>query len=153
MMADHLLILLCNQDGIQRPLKSISELSESIYIPRGINTDALSRTAQWDFTPTDYKVGDHITGGDIYGHVYENSLLNKHAIMLGPRARGTITYIAEKGTYTVDDVVLETEFEGKKTEHKMAQLWPVRAPRPIKEKLTADFPLLTGQRVLDSLFP
>ncbi|KAK9894770.1 V-type proton ATPase catalytic subunit A [Cystobasidium minutum MCA 4210] len=140
-------------DGIQRPLKSISELSESIYIPRGINTDALSRTAQWDFTPTDYKVGDHITGGDIYGHVYENSLLNKHAIMLGPRARGTITHIAEKGTYTVDDVILETEFEGKKTEHTMAQLWPVRAPRPIKEKLTADFPLLTGQRVLDSLFP
>merc|ERR1712093_753654 len=105
-------------DGIQRPLKSIAELSESIYIP-----------------------------------VYENSLLNNHAIMLGPRARGTITHIAEKGSCTVDDVILETEFEGKKSQHTMLQLWPVRAPRPIKEKLTADFPLLTGQRVLDSLFP
>merc|ERR1712093_813354 len=141
-------------DGIQRPLKSIAELSESIYIPRGINTEALSRETKWDFTPTnEYKVGDHISGGDIYGHVYENSLLNNHAIMLGPRARGTITHIAEKGSYTVDDVILETEFEGKKSQHTMLQLWPVRAPRPIKEKLTADFPLLTGQRVLDSLFP
>lgn len=73
--------------------------------------------------------------------------------MLGPRARGTITHIADKGSYNVDDVVLETEFEGKTTKHTMAQLWPVRAPRPIKEKLTADYPLLTGQRVLDSLFP
>lgn len=134
-------------------MKAIAELSESIYIPRGINTEALSREAQWDFTPTDYKVGDHITGGDIYGHVWENSLLNKHAIMLGPRARGTITHIAEKGSYNVDDVILETEFEGKTAKHTMAQLWPVRAPRPIKEKLTADYPLLTGQRVLDSLFP
>ena len=141
------------QDGIQRPLKSIAEISQSIYIPRGIDTQALSREVQWDFTPTDYKVGDHISGGDIYGHVYENSLLNSHAIMLGPRARGTITHIAEKGSYSVDDVVLETEFEGEKKEHTMAQLWPVRAPRPVKEKLIADFPLLTGQRVLDSLFP
>lgn len=73
--------------------------------------------------------------------------------MLGPRARGTITRIAERGSYNIDDVILETEFEGKTTEHTMLQNWPVRAPRPIKEKLTADYPLLTGQRVLDSLFP
>ncbi|KAI5479574.1 hypothetical protein MNV49_003311 [Pseudohyphozyma bogoriensis] len=140
-------------DGIQRPLKAISELSESIYIPRGINTQALDRTIKWDFTPVNFKVGDHISGGDVFGKVYENSLVSEHKILLHPRAMGTVTMIAEKGQYAIDDIVLETEFEGKKTQHTMLQLWPVRAPRPTGEKLQADFPLLTGQRVLDSLFP
>ncbi|GAA5971274.1 hypothetical protein JCM8115_005490 [Rhodotorula mucilaginosa] len=140
-------------DGIQRPLKAIAEKSDSIYIPRGINTDALDRGIKWDFDPLNYKVGDHISGGDIFGKVYENSLVSDHKIMLNPRGMGTVTYIAEKGAYNIDDVVLETEFEGKKTKHTMLQLWPVRAPRPTGEKLEADYPLLTGQRVLDSLFP
>lgn len=73
--------------------------------------------------------------------------------MLSPRALGTITYIAEKGSYAVNDTVLETEFEGKTTKHSMMQLWPVRAPRPVAEKQTADHPLITGQRILDALFP
>ncbi|KAB5595680.1 TFP1p-H+-ATPase [Ceratobasidium theobromae] len=140
-------------DGIQRPLRAIQEASRSIYIPRGINTDALDRNIKWDFTSGQFKVGDHISGGDIFGSVYENSLVDNHKIMLPPRALGTITSIAEKGSYTVQDVVLETEFDGKKTEHTMMQLWPVRAPRPTATKLTADYPLFTGQRVLDSLFP
>jgi vacuolar-type H+-ATPase catalytic subunit A/Vma1 len=89
-------------DGIQRPLKSISELSNSIYIPRGINTQALDRSRQWEFTPTNYRVGDHLSGGDIYGTVYENSLVSAHKIMLPPRAMGTITHIVEKGSYSVD---------------------------------------------------
>ncbi|KAH9063667.1 V-type ATPase [Lactarius deliciosus] len=140
-------------DGIQRPLRSIQELSKSIYIPRGINTEALDRNLQWDFTPTDIKLGDHVSGGDIFGHVYENSLVNAHKAMISPRAMGTVTHISEKGSYAVDDVVLETEFEGKTTKHTLMQLWPVRAPRPVSEKHTADFPLLTGQRILDALFP
>lgn len=140
-------------DGIQRPLKDIAQLSESIYIPRGINTQALDRNINWDFDPLNFKVGDHISGGDIFGKVYENSLLSQHKIMLNPRGMGTVTHIADKGSYNVDDVVLETEFEGKKTKHTMAQLWPVRAPRPTGDKLEANYPLLTGQRVLDSLFP
>jgi len=140
-------------DGIQRPLRSIQELSKSIYIPRGINTDALDRSLQWDFKPAPFKVGDHISGGDIFGGVYENSLVDNHKIMLSPRALGTITYIAEKGSYAVNDTVLETEFEGKTTKHAMMQLWPVRAPRPVSEKLMADHPFLTGQRILDALFP
>ncbi|GAA5830280.1 hypothetical protein JCM11251_001291 [Rhodosporidiobolus azoricus] len=140
-------------DGIQRPLKGIAEKSNSIYIPRGINTDALDRSIKWDFNPVNFKVGDHIAGGDIYGTVYENSLVNEHKIMMNPRGMGTVTHVAEKGSYNVDDVVLETEFEGKKTQHTLFQLWPVRAPRPTGEKLQADYPLLTGQRVLDSLFP
>ncbi|KAJ7273398.1 ATP synthase alpha/beta family, nucleotide-binding domain-containing protein [Mycena rebaudengoi] len=140
-------------DGIQRPLRSIQEHSKSIYIPRGINTDALDRSLQWDFNPTTFKVGDHISGGDVFGRVYENSLVDNHKIMLSPRALGTITNIVEKGSYAVDDIVLETEFAGKTTKHTLMQLWPVREPRPVAEKQTADYPLLTGQRILDALFP
>ncbi|KAI9493205.1 V-type proton ATPase catalytic subunit A [Zychaea mexicana] len=140
-------------DGIQRPLKAIQEQSNSIYIPRGIATPALDKQIGWDFEPMNFKVGDHITGGDIYGQVFENSLLSEHAIMLPPKARGTITYIAPKGQYTIEDTVLEAEFDGETTKYCMKQLWPVRSPRPVAEKLNANHPLLTGQRVLDSLFP
>ncbi|KFX96009.1 hypothetical protein V490_03559 [Pseudogymnoascus sp. VKM F-3557] len=139
-------------DGIQRPLKAISELSNSIYIPRGIAAPALDRTKLWEFKPT-MKVGDHITGGDIFGTVYENSLLDDHKILLPPRARGTITRISEAGKYTVDAKILEIEFNGKKSEHMMMHTWPVRVPRPTTEKLAADKPFVVGQRVLDALFP
>ncbi|KAI5799265.1 putative V-type proton ATPase catalytic subunit A [Peziza echinospora] len=140
-------------DGIQRPLKTIKEISNSIYIPRGITTPALDVKRSWDFVPGKYKVGDHIAGGYIYGSVFENTLLDDHKILLPPRARGTITFIAEKGSYTLEDTVLETEFEGKKTTYTMMHTWPVRVPRPVTEKLSADTPFLTGQRVLDALFP
>ncbi|CAO3638147.1 unnamed protein product [Cunninghamella blakesleeana] len=140
-------------DGIQRPLKAIQEMSQSIYIPRGIATPALDTQIQWDFEPLNFKVGDHITGGDAYGKVFENSLVSNHSILLPPKARGTITYLAPKGSYTVDDVVLEAEFEGEVSKYTMKQIWAVRSPRPVAEKLTANHPLLTGQRVLDSLFP
>ncbi|KAL3232901.1 V-type proton ATPase catalytic subunit A [Nakaseomyces bracarensis] len=140
-------------DGIQRPLKAIKESSQSIYIPRGIDTPALSRDIKWQFTPGAYKVGDHISGGDIFGTVFENSLLESHKILLPPRARGTITWIAPAGDYTVDEKVLEVEFDGNKYEYSMFHTWPVRVPRPVAEKLSADYPLLTGQRVLDALFP
>ncbi|RDD36720.1 V-type proton ATPase catalytic subunit A [Trichoplax sp. H2] len=139
-------------DGIQRPLKDINEMTESIYIPRGVNTSALGRTAQWEFKPRDAKVGSHITGGDIYGIIRENSLI-EHRLMLPPSARGTVTYIAPPGNYTINDVVLETEFDGEKSSYTMLQVWPVRQLRPVAEKLAANHPLLTGQRVLDSLFP
>lgn len=100
-------------DGIQRPLRSIKEKTNSIYIPRGVDVPSLSRTAEYDFKPGQLKVGDHITGGDIFGSIYENSLLDDHKILLPPRARGTITSIAEPGSYNVEDTVLELEFDGK----------------------------------------
>ncbi len=140
-------------DGIQRPLRDIREASNSIYIPRGIAATALDRKRNWDFTPLKLRVGDHISGGDIYGSIFENSLVSDHKLLLPPRARGTITHIAEKGSYTLEDDVIEIDFEGKKSKYSMMHLWPVRAPRPVTEKLAADMPLLTGQRVLDSLFP
>lgn len=140
-------------DGIQRPLKAINEVSKSIYIPRGIDVPSLNREIKWDFKPGNLKVGDHITGGDVFGSVFENSLLSDHKILLPPRARGTITRIAEAGSYTVDEKILEVEFDGKKTEYSMMHNWPVRVPRPVTDKLSSDQPLVVGQRVLDALFP
>jgi len=139
-------------DGIQRPLQSIHQTSKSIYIPRGINVPALDKDAQWHFEPQNFKVGDHITGGDIYGKVVENNLIT-HWIMLPPNDMGTITYIASNDNYTLKDTILETEFQGKTKKFTMLQFWPVRQPRPTSEKLPSDFPLFTGQRVLDALFP
>lgn len=139
-------------DGIQRPLKDINELTSSIYIPKGVNIPSLSRTSSWGFNPLNVKVGSHITGGDLYGIVHENTLV-KHKLLVPPRAKGTVRYIAAPGNYTVDDVILETEFDGEINKYTMLQVWPVRQPRPVTEKLPANHPLLTGQRVLDSLFP
>ncbi|XP_064899092.1 V-type proton ATPase catalytic subunit A-like isoform X1 [Columba livia] len=140
-------------DGIQRPLRDIARDTGGIYIPRGTNVPALPRHLAWDFVPSkDIRVGSHVTGGDIYGTVMENSLL-QHRIMVPPRSRGTVTYVAPPGNYSVTDVVLELEFQGHAEQLTMLQVWPVRQTRPVAEKLPACHPLLTGQRVLDALFP
>lgn len=110
-------------DGIQRPLKDINDLTQSIYIPKGINVPALSKTQAWEFNPLNIKVsvrkissfqkqqhstklflvqvGAHLTGGDLYGIVHENTLV-KHKLILPPRAKGTVVSIAPPGNYTVD---------------------------------------------------
>merc|ERR1711920_612841 len=90
-------------------------------------------------------VGDAITGGDIYGEVPENNIIT-HKLMAKPGSMGTISYIAPKGSYTIDDVILKTTLDGKETSHTMQHYWPVRSPRPVTEKLAGDMPLLTGQR-------
>ncbi|VDP42829.1 unnamed protein product [Schistosoma curassoni] len=88
-------------DGIQRPLKGICDLTSSIYIPRGVNVPALDRKVEWEFIPTPgLKPGMHITGGDIYGVVPENTLV-QHRIMLSPKAQGTVKWIAPTGHYTL----------------------------------------------------
>merc|ERR1712241_187328 len=140
-------------DGIQRPLETICDLSKGIYIPKGINIPCLNVTKEWEFTPREgLKVGAHITGGDVYGIVPENTMVT-HKVMLPPNARGTVTYLAPPGNYNVNDTVLEVELEGVKSKHSMLQSRPVRQPRPCSEKLPTNYPLLTGQRVLDALFP
>jgi len=139
-------------DGIQRPLEKIAELTKSIYIPRGIAAMALNADESWPFVPINFKVGDAVTGGSIIGEVQENNII-LHKIMLKPGVAGKITYLAPKGMYTIDDIVCKTEEGGEVSEHKMQQFWPVRSPRPVTEKLAGDSPLLTGQRVIDALFP
>jgi V-type H+-transporting ATPase subunit A len=145
-------IMNCIFDGIQRPLRTIADVTKSIYIPRGVNTPALDRSIKWFFSRVNFKVGDHIVGGDIYGKVIENSIVD-HWIMLPPGTMGHVTWIATDGDYNIEEELIEIEFMGKKSKHCMLQLWPVRDARPAAEKLRADYPLLTGQRVLDCLFP
>ncbi|XP_023304616.2 V-type proton ATPase catalytic subunit A-like [Lucilia cuprina] len=139
-------------DGIQRPLRYIYERTKSIYIPKGINIKSLDREKSWEFVSCNLREGAVVTGGDIYGFVRENSLVT-HRLMLQPRAKGRVTYVAPSGNYSLDDVILETEYEGEKTSHKMLQVWPVRHPRPVAEKWPSNYPLLTGQRIIDALFP
>eukprot|EP00850_Spirogloea_muscicola_P018833 SM000177S03166 [mRNA] locus=s177:40740:46647:+ [translate_table: standard] len=139
-------------DGIQRPLKAIALASKDVYIPRGVAVPALDKKHMWEFTPENFSVGDTVTGGDIYATVNENSLV-QHRICVPPGSMGKISYVAPAGEYTIEDEVLELDFNGQKKKLKMLQSWPVRSPRPTAAKLAADTPLLTGQRILDALFP
>ena len=99
-------------DGIQRPLKTIANVCGDCFIPRGINVPSLDLKHAWEFNaaPQNFKVGDHITGGDIFGIVPETKLI-EHRIMLPPAARGRITYIAPPGEYTLEDKVIEAGAE------------------------------------------
>jgi len=143
-------------DGIQRPLAVIADESKSVFVPRGVNVLALNHTKKWLFEPDKYKiqVGDVISGGTVIGEVEENQLII-HKIMVPPKVSGRVRSIKPKGNYTLDDVilVLEDPTTGQTKDVRMSHYWPVRLPRPSKEKLPATYPLITGQRVLDSLFP
>ncbi|XP_049852227.1 uncharacterized protein LOC126329983 [Schistocerca gregaria] len=139
-------------DGIQRPLDVIRAKSESIYIPRGIHVNALDREKKWRFVPGEVQVGDLVSAGDIVGTVLENTLIT-HKIMVPYKTVGRITWIAAEGEYTIVEDIYEIENDGATVRYPMLQVWPVRRPRPVIEKVTSDHPLLTGQRVLDALFP
>mmetsp|Transcript_38587 Transcript_38587/g.77364 ORF Transcript_38587/g.77364 Transcript_38587/m.77364 type:complete len:610 (-) Transcript_38587:82-1911(-) len=141
-------------DGIQRPLEVIVKQSGTVFIPRGIDVKALDMEIQWPFRPSpNYTVGTLITGGDIFGMVKENELID-HALMLYPGKSGRIKWIAPAGSYNLKQKIIEIETpSGQSEEFTMVQYWPVRNPRPVAEKLAGDYPLLTGQRVLDALFP
>ena len=142
-------------DGIQRPLKEIAEKAESVFVPRGIDLPCLDQDKGWEFKPNkELRVGDLISGGDIIGYVRENTLFQEHKIMADPKASGRIVEVFNEGQYTVQQPVLVIEnVDGVKTELRMSHFWPVRRPRPVIEKLQASEPLLTGQRVLDALYP
>nr|GLL41414.1 V-type proton ATPase catalytic subunit A-like [Ipomoea trifida] len=144
-----------NDDGSylnseQRPLKTIAIKSGDVYIPRGVSVPALDKDILWEFQPKKL-------GGDLYANVIENSLVQHH-VTLHPDAMGKITYIGKDNLQCtrpihLEDTVLELEFQGVKKQYTMLQTWPVCTPRPVAEKLAADTPVLTGQRVLDALFP
>lgn len=141
-------------DGIQRPLETIAKDVKSIFVPKGVELPSLDHKKLWEFHPTkDLKVGSLISGGDVIGRCFENNLFEEHRILTPPLAKGKITYVASEGNYTVREKILEVEFNNKKYEYSMSHFWPVRNPRPFAEKLAGEVPLLTGQRVLDALFP
>ena len=140
-------------DGIQRPLQKISEITGSHIIPRGITVQALDYDLHWDWNPLDLKVGDILSGGDIIGSWYENALFKSHKIMVPPKGKGRIKEIMEAGSYSVIDPLVVVEYEDKEVEFTMSHVWPVRQARPVAESWSGNLPLLTGQRVLDFLFP
>ena len=142
-------------DGIQRPLKEIAEASGTVFVPRGIDLPCLDQNKEWYFKPEHaIKKGDLIAGGDIVGYVRENTLFPNHAIMVDPKINGRIVETFEAGNYTLKDPVCRIEdLNGNTVDVKMSHFWPVRRPRPVVEKLQATEPLLTGQRVLDALYP
>ena len=137
-------------DGIQRPLEGIMKIAGST-ITRGIEVPALDREKKWDFVAT-AKKGDKVVGGDVIGTVQETpSVL--HKIMIPPRMSGTIESI-QSGSFTVlDTVAVLVDDKGEKHNLTMVQKWPVRVGRPYKHKYPPKTPLLSGQRIVDALFP
>ena len=137
-------------DGIQRPLNVIRDLVGN-SLTRGIEVPALSRDARWHFVPT-VKAGDKVKGGDVLGTVKETDIVN-HKIMVPPAVSGTVKSISE-GDFTVTDPVgVITKDNGEDYTFTLMQKWPVRKGRPYAKKLSPDVPLVTGQRVIDALFP
>lgn len=137
-------------DGIQRPLEKIRELVGNSLV-RGIEVPALDRDKKWHFVPK-VKPGDKVVGGDILGTVQETEIV-EHRIMVKPGVVGTVKAIAE-GDYTVTEHIgsIETA-NGDELPVTLMQKWPVRRGRPFEKKLAPNVPLVTGQRVVDTLFP
>ena len=138
-------------DGIQRPLDDIMRVTGGNLLNRGVEVPALKRDRTWDFVAT-AAVGEAVTGGDILGWVQETEVV-VHKIMVPPAVKGTLTAICP-GAHTVDDTVaVVTDEKGKEHPVGLMQRWPVRRGRPYQKKLSPDMPLVTGQRVIDTLFP
>ncbi len=133
-------------DGIQRPLEVLVDKMGN-FIERGVSAPGLSHEKKWEFVPT-VKAGDVVKAGDILGTVQETNIV--HKVMVPPNAKGGKIKKISGGSFTVDETICVLE-DG--TEIAMLQRWPVRVPRPVKEKLNPDIPLITGQRILDGLFP
>jgi len=140
-------------DGIQRPLERIQQISQSVFVPRGVDVPNLDRDKQWEYTPLNVKVGDLVSGGDVIGNVKENGLFKKHSIMVPPNVTGRVKKVLPAGRYTVETAVLEFEEGGVVTPVQLFQRWPVREGRPTVEKMQGNHALLTCQRVVDALFP
>jgi len=133
-------------DGIQRPLPVLEALS-GIFVRKGIKAPPLPRDKKWHFTPL-VKSGDKVGEGDFLGYVMETDVV-KHYIMVPPGIRGVVEWIASEGEYTILDTIAKVD--GR--DITMLQKWPVRKPRPYREKLDPREPFITGTRIIDFLFP
>ena len=133
-------------DGIQRPLPKLEE-SMGVFITRGVDADGLDLERKWDFEPK-VSVGDSVDSGQVIGIVQETETI-EHRVMIPPSIKGIVKKI-ESGSFNIKETICELE-DG--TEISMMQEWPVRHPRPFSQKYAPDVPLITGQRILDFLFP
>ena len=138
-------------DGVQRPLDKIAE-RVGPFVKRGVTVPPIPEDKKWHFVPT-VKKGEEVEPGTVIGEVQETPLITTK-IMVPPDAKpGKLVDVAPEGEYTVNDVVATVESKDGRYEVRMAHRWPVRVPRPIRRRLDPEVPLITGQRVLDTLFP
>ena len=138
-------------DGIERPLKKIAEQSGA-FISEGSNVPSLDTEKQYEVTIT-VKPGDYLKGGDIYATCPETALI-LHKCMLSPYLEGEVVSVEPNGSYTVNDTVVTIQKPNGDTEDlTLCQKWPIRRARPVKERKPITKPLITGQRVIDTLFP
>ncbi len=138
-------------DGIERPLKEIAKQSGP-FISRGSRVPSLDEDRQWDVTLC-IKPGDRVKGGDIYAECPETPII-RHKCMVPPTLSGTISKVSPDGKYRVNDTIaVLTDGEGQEHSLTLCQKWPIRSPRPIAGRLQPTIPLITGQRVIDTLFP
>ena len=133
-------------DGIQRPLPKLEE-TMGVFITRGVGADGLDLEKKWDFNPK-VKAGDEVAAGQVIGIVQETETI-EHRVMIPPGKSGVVKSV-ESGSFNITETVCKLE-DG--TEIAMMQEWPVRHPRPFIQKYAPDVPLMTGQRILDFLFP
>ncbi len=138
-------------DGIERPLETIAKTSGA-FIPTGACVDALDRERLWE-THLTVAVGDTVSGGSIIAEVKETASI-VHKVMLAPDISGEVVFVQPDGAYTIaKELVKIRTGDGKETSVSMMQKWPIRIPRPVGRRYPADRPLVTGQRILDTLFP
>ena len=137
-------------DGIQRPLEEIYKIAGD-RITRGIDVPKLNREKKWTFVPV-AKPGDEVSGGDVIGTVQETPAV-LHKIMVPPGKSGIVEWVFSGDVTILDPVYRLKEKDGSVKEYPMLQTWPVRKARPYKDKLAPDEPMVTGQRVIDTLFP
>ena len=138
-------------DGIERPLKKIEEISGA-YISPGSNIDNLDTEKKWNVT-IKVKVGDEVDGGAVFAVCPETALI-EHRCMIPPKMRGEVVFAAENGEYTINDVICRIKSaDGIEHELTMCQKWPIKQSRPFNKRLPVDRPLITGQRVIDTILP
>ena len=138
-------------DGIERPLEEIAKESGA-FIPTGSHVDPLDKNKLWDVTMVAH-VGDEVKGGDVYATVPETDLIT-HKCMVSPYTKGKVIEVAPSGQYKIDDVVMKIETaDGEIVECTLTQKWPIKQARPVTRRLPISMPLVTGQRVIDTLFP
>ncbi|MEY8670259.1 V-type ATP synthase subunit A [Enterococcus gallinarum] len=137
-------------DGIQRPLDTFMNQTESDFLERGVTIDPLNRQKKWTFMPQ-VKVRDNVQAGDILGLVQETTAI-EHKVMVPPGVKGTVKEIMV-GNYAITEPICLLETAEGEQRLTMMQKWPVRKPRPTAAKLNPGEPLVTGQRVIDTFFP
>ena len=139
-------------DGIERPLKRIEEVSGGAFISEGANVDSLGTEKKYE-TEIKVSVGDHLTGGQVYAECQETAVI-RHYCMLSPLLEGDVISVNENGEYRINDTVcVIKDKKGNEISLTLCQKWPIRQPRPVKKRKLISRPLITGQRIIDTILP